>query len=572
MHFVLLTGKGVIPVKKTICLLLCVLLLASCLAGCGGRSAEAPAETAPAEETAALDITGRYALSDRGEAILTGDGLTGAADVSDNNRVFYEIFVGSFSDSNGDGVGDLRGIIQRMDYLNDGKPDSGLSLGVEGLWLTPIYQSPSYHKYDVEDFYAVDPAFGTMEDLEELAALCHERGVKLILDLPINHTSSDCKWFSQFKRAHRSGDTTDPCYDFYSWCRADARPAGRAFEPIGGCDDYYECNFWSEMPELNFDNPAVREEVLKIAKFYLDKGVDGFRFDAAKYVYFGDHTASVDFWLWYMQELRAVDPDLYAVAEVWDADAVTDVYYPALNCFDFTVSQTSGHIADAAKNGNVSRLTSYVQDYLKHVKALREDATIVPFIANHDTDRAAGYLTVSDGKMAMAANLYLLGPGSPFIYYGEEIGLKGSRGGSNTDANRRLAMLWGDGDTVKDPVGTSYERSKQLNGTVADQLGSGDSLYSRYKALLMIRRANPEIARGEYSSLNFPGSKLGGFTSTWEGSTVCVLHNATDEPITADLAAAGLNVSEIRAFIGQGAAVLDGTTLTLDAQTSVVLK
>ncbi len=559
--------------KKTICLLLCVLLLAPCLAGCGKKPAEsADTPAAPAENAPALDASGRYALSDGGEAVLTGEGLVGAADVDDNNRVFYEIFVGSFSDSDGDGAGDLRGIIRRMDYLNDGDPDSGLSLGVEGLWLTPVFASPSYHKYDVADFYAIDPAFGTMEDLEELAALCHERGVKLILDLPINHTSADNKWFSQFKAAHRKGDAADPYYDFYSWCRADERPAGRAFEPIGGCDDCYECNFWDQMPELNFDNPAVREEVLSIAKFYLDKGVDGFRFDAAKYVYFGENGESADFWVWYMDELRAVRPELYAVAEVWDADAVTDVYYPALNCFNFTVSQTSGYITEAAKNGNVSRLTSYVQAYLSRVRELRADATIVPFVANHDTDRAAGFLTVSDGKMAMAANLYLLGPGSPFIYYGEEIGMKGSRGGSNTDANRRLAMLWGDGDTVKDPTGSTYDASKQLNGTVADQLGDGDSLYNRYKALLMIRRANPEIARGDYTALSFPGSKLGGFSSTWQGGTVVVLHNATDEPITADLAAAGLSVSGIRAFIGQGVATLDGTTLTLDAQTSVVLK
>ena len=125
-----------------------------------------------------------------GEFRLTGSGLIPAADVTDNNRVFYEIFVGSFSDSNGDGVGDLRGILNRLDYLNDGDPDSGLSLGVEGIWLTPVFLSPSYHKYDVTDYYTVDPAFGTMGDLEVLIAACHERGVKHILDLPVNHTGS----------------------------------------------------------------------------------------------------------------------------------------------------------------------------------------------------------------------------------------------------------------------------------------------------------------------------------------------------------------------------------------------
>ena len=559
--------------KKWICLLLCTMMLALCLGGCGKPAAppaETPAESASEPEPA--ESAGEPEPEGGGEFVLRGEAYAPAADAGDNNRVFYEIFVGSFSDSDGDGTGDLRGIIRRMDYLNDGVPDSGLSLGVEGLWLTPIYPSPSYHKYDVIDFYDVDPAFGTLDDLRELAALCHERGVKLILDLPINHTSTQCAWFSQFKLAHRSGDTSDPYYDFYSWCKAGDQPAGRAFEAIVGCNDLYECNFWDQMPELNFENPSVREEVLNIAKFYLNLGVDGFRFDAAKYVYFGDHGRNADFWVWYMDELRAVKPDLYAVAEVWDADSITDLYYPALNCFDFTVSQVSGFIADAAKNGSVSRYTSYVESYLKQVKSLREDATIVPFVANHDTDRAAGFLPVSDGSMRVAANLYLLGPGSPFLYYGEEIGMKGSRGGANTDANRRLAMLWGDGDSVKDPEGSTYEISKQINGTVSDQIGDENSLYTHYKKLLLIRRANPEIARGDYSAVSVPGSKVGGFVSVWKDSAVCVLHNPAQSAVTVDLAALGLDFDSIAACIGAGEATLEGSTLSLGGQTSVVLR
>ena len=153
------------------------------------------------------DATGVYELRD-GEAVLRPEAVNTAVP-DDNARVFYEIFVGSFSDSDGDGTGDLRGIINRMDYLNDGDADSGRSLGVEGLWLTPIFTSPSYHKYDVTDYYAVDPAFGTMDDLRELIALCHERGVKLILDLPINHTGAKNDWFQAFCDAHRRADGED---------------------------------------------------------------------------------------------------------------------------------------------------------------------------------------------------------------------------------------------------------------------------------------------------------------------------------------------------------------------------
>ena len=548
--------------KRTVSLLLAVLLLCTAaLTGCG-------------QSAAPMDASGKYKLSKSGEAIINDDNLHADAQTDDNNRVFYEIFVGSFSDSDGDGTGDLRGIINRMDYLNDGDPNSGLSLGVEGLWLTPIFRSPSYHKYDVTDYYAIDPAFGTQADLEELIVLCHERNVKLILDLPLNHTGSRNEWFARFKAAHLHGNTKDEYYNFYSfYTQGQGSPGGNTYAPISGTQDYYECNFSGDMPELNFDEAAVRSAVLDVAKYYLDLGVDGFRFDAAKYIYFGDNTRSVGFWDWYLGELRRIKPDIYTVAEVWDSDGVTDIYYHATDCFNFSVSQSNGRIAEAAKNGNVDRYTSYVDSYIQRVEGIRDGAMYLPFVANHDTDRAAGFLPVSYGQMQVAANLYLLSPGSPFIYYGEELGMKGSRGGANTDANRRLAMLWGDEDTVKNPTGTTYDSSKQVENGVAVQKGDGDSLYSYYKKLLMIRKANPEIARGDYQALNIPDSKLGGFIASYEGSGVCVLHNATTEPITVDLAqVTDLPLKEICAAIGMGEAKLEGTSLTVDGQTSVVLR
>lgn len=533
------------------------------LTACGASKA------APAPEP---DKSGRYVLSADGEALTLDEGVTVERPAEDNARVFYEIFVGSFSDSDGDGTGDLRGVIDRMDYLNDGDPNSGKSLGIEGIWLTPIFLSPSYHKYDVTDYYTVDPKFGTTEDLQELAELCRERNVKLILDLPINHTGSRCQWFKDFCEARRKGDWESPYYDFYSCAGASSIPAGRTFRQINGSRFYYECNFSDDMPELNFDNPAVRQEVLNIARYYLDLGVSGFRFDAAKYVYLGDNGGSAEFWDWYMDQLRAYAPDIYTVAEVWDADSVIGCYEPSMNCFNFSVSQSGGLIAAAAKNGNVSGYVSYVEKYVRTLRESRADALYVPFITNHDQDRAAGFLTVSSGAMQMGANLYILGPGSPFLYYGEELGMKGSRGGANTDANRRLAMVWGDGDTVQDPAGSTYKTENQVKATAADQLGDGDSLLSYYKRLIRLRQANPEIARGEYRALSLQGSKAGGFVSTWEGSSVCVLHNTTDKEITVDLAkATELTFSQITA-IGLNDASLDGTVVTLGAQTSAVLR
>ena len=566
-----------------------LLAMSLCLGGCSGKKessgadttpAEKETETVPVETSSEMDKTGQYPLDPKtGEAVITGAEFKSAGPTEDNARVFYEIFVGSFSDSNGDGVGDLRGIINRMDYLNDGDPDSGESLGIEGIWLTPIFRSPTYHKYDATNFYEVDSSFGTMDDLKELIDLCHERNVKLILDLAINHTSTNNKWYVDFKNAHINGDVSSPYYDFYTW-GTQKYVAGHAFERIGDTDHYYECNFFSGMPELNFDNAAVREEVVNIAKFYLDLGVDGFRFDAAKYIYFGDDAASEEFWSWYVTELKKIKPDIYTVGEVWDSDYVTQLYYPALNCFNFTMAQSSGLIADAARMGNVNSLTNYTELYLNTVKGLRSDAMIVPFIANHDNDRAAGYLTVASGYAKVAANLLILGPGSPFIYYGEEIGIKGSRGSANTDADRRLAMLWGDGDTVKDPSEATYnKKNQQSNGTVASQKGDADSLYSYYKKLIMIRKANPEIARGEYKSLNLEGTNVGGFVATYEGSSCLVLHNTSGKAVTIDLADIGCGqFTKLAAFIGETSfedpvrTALDGTKLTIDPQTSVVLR
>ena len=550
--------------KRVFVLLLSALLLFAGF-GCQKQAAETPAPTeAPVEATAAPTVV-------NGEYVICDPLLTTEYKVTDNNRVFYEIFVGSFADSDGDGIGDLKGIINKFDYLNDGDPNSGRSLGIEGIWLSPIFKSPSYHKYDVTDYYTIDPKFGTQKDLDDLIALCHQRGVKIILDMVINHTAKDCAWFKAFTEAHKKNDTSDPYYDFYSYyTKGEKVPSGRAFAALSGTNIYYECNFYDGMPELNFDNPAVREEVLKISRYYLDRRIDGFRYDAAKYVYYGDHKSSVAYWQEYLTALRADYPGLYTVAEVWDGDGVTDLYYPALNCFNFTVSQVEGLLAETAKQGNAGEYARYVEKYLKSIADTNPDAMYLPFLTNHDMDRIAGALTVASGNMQMAANLYILGPGSPFLYYGEELGMRGSRGGSNTDANRRLAMLWGDGNPVKNPTGADYGTDKQIKDTVKEQKADEYSLYNYYKKLIMIRKSNPAIARGEYKSVSIEGSKVGGFTSTLDGATVLVLHNPSRGPQTIDLSAIG-DFTVLRAVVGLGAAELSGTTLSLDGQTSVVL-
>lgn len=492
--------------------------------------------------------------------------------ISDNYRVFYEIFTGSFSDSNGDGIGDLKGITNRLDYLNDGDINSGNSLGIQGIWLTPIFSSTSYHKYDVDDYYSIDKDFGTEEDLKELVNEAHKRNVLVILDLPLNHTSSQNPWFARFVNAHKNNDTENQFYDFYSWCKKSEKPSGRSFTTIQGtADEMYEANFNGGMPELNFDNEKVREELVNVAKYYLNLGVDGFRIDAAKYVYYGETDKNVEFYDWYVSKLKEEKSDVYLVGEVWSNDIETTKYFTSLNCFNFQMAQAEGYIKNATAQGNVNIYTSYVESYLDTIKEKNEDAMLIPFISNHDLDRSAGYLTLASRRMNIAANLYILCQGSPFIYYGEEIGMKGVRGGSNTDANRRLAMLWGDGDTVNDPVGTTYEKSKQSNGTVVDHLSNEDSLLNYYKKLIAFRNKYPSIARGEYESLNLKDTKVGGFKISYEGNEYILIHNTQGIEQTLDMTSiTGKTVKTID-FIGQGDASINDGKLNIGMQTSVFL-
>lgn len=497
--------------------------------------------------------------------------------IDDNYRTFYQIFVGSFSDSNRDGIGDIRGIIERFDYLNDGDINSGKSLGVQGIWLSPIFSSPSYHKYDATDYYKIDWRFGEEKDLKELIDLCHKRNVKIILDLAINHTSSQHEWFLEFKNARMNGDTENKYYDYYTCVTTAEKAGGIQYQKIAGVDAWFECNFSGNMPELNFDNPEVRQATLDIAKYYLDLGVDGFRFDAIKYIYYGDTAKSVEFWEWYMDELKRIKPDIYCVGECWSGESEILEYYGAMNCFNFAMAQAEGMVAAAARgNSNITKYTKYIESYQKKVLERDSDAMVMPFLSNHDMDRIAGAF-VTENNMRMAANLYLLCSGSPVIYYGEEIGMRGSRGSANTDANRRLAMLWGDDDLISDPTGSTYPSDKQIQSTVMEQIADEESMYNYYRRLIAIRHKYPAIARGEYKAADCGNKNLGGFFIEYGDESLALIHNTSmTETISYDLSTCtafdGVTLSTICDYIGQGEATLNGTVLTIGPQTSVIVE
>ena len=523
-----------------------------------------------------LSLTTLTSCDELLETLLGGKSDPMIDPIDDNYRTYYQIFVGSFADANQDGFGDIRGIINNFDYLNDGDINSGNDLGVQGIWLSPIFTSPTYHKYDAKDYYKLDWRFGEEKDLVELINLCHSRNVQLILDLAINHTSNQHEWFKEFQQARMNGDTTNKYYDYYACTTTAGKVNGRTYQKIALVDCWYECNFSGDMPELNYDNPEVREEMLNVAKYYLDLGVDGFRFDAVKYIYYGDTNKSVAFWDWYMGELRRYKPDIYAVGECWSGDNEVIKYYNAFNCFNFTTAGGANKIAQTAKGiDSVYSYAAYLENYQNMIEAKNPDGMVSLFLSNHDQDRIANAF-LNENYVKMAANLYLLAPGSPVIYYGEEIGMRGSRGAELTDANRRLAMLWGNDYTPRNPVGSTYSEDKQIKTTVADQLADSNSVRNHYSRLIAIRHKYPAIARGNYTAISCGNVKLGGFVVEYNGEYLVIIHNTSTSELTYDLtrldAISGKGIDTVADYIGTGRAYLNGNIITVPAQTTVILK
>ena len=328
------------------------------------------------------------------------------------------------------------------------------------------------------------------------------------------------------------------------------------------------------MPELNYDNQNVRNEMLNVAKYWMDLGVDGFRFDAVKYIYYEDHTKSASFYKWYTDELRKINPDIYLIGECWDSESNMLKYYNSMSCFNFSMAG-NGTIASAAKGtGPISTFTGNIESLQNKIKNINSNGMISSFLSNHDQDRSAGYIP-SDNQKKMAASLYLLTPGTPVIYYGEEIGLKGS-GDSVEDANRRLPMKWGDDWTCRVPNGATYSIDLWSN-TVWDQQRDEDSLMMHYAKVLNVRHTYPEIARGTYKAIYGGKSTFGGFFVTYQGSNLIILHNTSaTETVTVNLKTlthlSGYSAFELCEILGVSDASISGTTLTLGPQTTVIIK
>ncbi|KOR76815.1 alpha-amylase family glycosyl hydrolase [Paenibacillus solani] len=495
--------------------------------------------------------------------------------------VYYEIFVRSFYDSDGDGIGDLQGVIEKLDYLNDGDPNTTDDLGVTGIWLMPINPSPSYHGYDVTDYRSIHPDYGTLDDFKRLLAEADKRGIKIIMDLVVNHTSTEHDWFKQ-----AASDKASATRDWYIWAEdqgktpsgVSAAGSGSPWHELNGA--HYMGTFWGGMPDLNFDNPKVREEMKDIGKFWLELGVDGFRIDAAKHIYEdlmsdkGEETTAKNTAWW--QEFRAsmneVNPDAYIVGEIWDNSAA--VIAPYLNnAFDSGFNFSLGEsIIGAAMNEKDNNLAFTLErTYGLYSQVSGGKFTDAAFLTNHDMNRVMSQLKDDGNHAKMAAGILLTMPGNPFIYYGEEIGMKGAK----PDEQIREPMIWSNtgnekGQTTWEPL--KHNRGDQVLG-VEQQTDDEDSLLSRYRTLIRWRNEMPALNRGTIKSYSSGNQQVMAYIRHTNDSSTLVVHNLSGTEQTVDLAAKnGSAEFHTLSKTTDNHAALNGSSLKLPPYTTVILE
>lgn len=427
-----------------------------------------------------------------------------------NGAVFYEVFVRSFADANdgplaGDGIGDFRGLAQRLDHLNDGDPAGGKDLGVTALWLMPIHPSPSYHGYDATDYTGVNPRLGTMDDFKDMLAACKARGVRVIIDLVLNHHSREHPWFKG------AADPASPRHDWYLWAETapDYRgPWGQRVwhsarrSPAGELGPaFYYGIFGGDMPDLNYRSAAVTAAMKDVAAFWLrDVGIDGFRLDAIRHLFENgpaqENVPETYAWLAdYSAFCHGLRPDCFLVGEVW-SDARTSASYvgPCMeSTFDF---QLADALVRAAKSGDAGALTRAV----RACAAAYPPGSASTFLTNHDQPRVATHLAGVPGGPALAASLLLTLPGTPFLYYGEEIGMTGDK----PDPRIRTPMRWTEGPGAGFTTGTPWQA---LSGdgpgvSVAAQIDDPRSLLSLYRRLIHLRQTHPALRGGAMELLD----------------------------------------------------------------------
>lgn len=577
--------------KKYLSGIVMAVVIAAQLSACGGTKNSDLQETGTASALEQEDSGAAGSISGEGQT-ETGsadpDGEEAGAEsadviqydyeqeiniIDDNYRNYYEIFVYSFYDSDGDGIGDLNGVTQKLDYIKD--------MGFNGIWLMPIMQSTTYHKYDVVDYYSIDQEYGTMEDFQKLVEECHKKGIRLVIDFVINHSSSENQWFvdaCEYLKALPDGQEPDlaecPYVDYYHFAK---EQVNADYYQIDGSSWYYEGVFWSEMPDLNLASAALRTELEDISRFWIDMGVDGFRMDATMHFEENDTAFNTEVLNWLYSFCTGLNPDFYMVSEVWAAESMIADYYASgtPSMFNFDAADAEGKLIRAAR-GNykaanfVESMVGYQTDYA----ARNPDYIDAPFITNHDMGRVANALMKDANNMKMACGLLMTMNGNPFVYYGEEIGMSSS---GKKDENKRLPMIWSHSDMTgmtNGPMDADKDIAFAFAG-VEQQLNDPYSILNYYKRAVRLRNENPEIARGQIAIVeSLTEGDQAAITKTYEDSTVGIVYNTSDETLTVGLKDTVLADMGIRGYLTVNGEIveLSDDVLSMPAKSVCILK
>ena len=442
-----------------------------------------------------------------------------------NDAVFYEIFVRSFYDSNADGVGDLQGIIQKLDYLNDGNPNTDTDLGVTALWLMPIFPSPSYHGYDVTDYRNIDEEYGTMNDFKALITAAHASGIKIVIDFVGNHTSDQHPWFT-------ASASNESKRDWYLWNSNKPSYNGPWGQEVWHerNNSYYYGVFWGGMPDLNYTNQEVTNEIKNTLRFWKEEvGVDGFRIDAVKHwIENGDQQENTAATLAWWRDLyvfrKSLDPGLMMVGEAWTSTQNIAPYSDKRldYCFEFDLSYA---LIDGINNQTNSGLKSKMSEII----STYEPNQYGTFLTNHDQDRSFYRFGMDERKAKLAARILLSLPGVPYIYYGEEVGMLGQK----PDEDIRRPMQW----TSSANAGFSSTQpwhplnNNYANYNVANQQLESESIWSQYQIWIKQRTLNIALRSGNYDFIESNNSRMFSYlrADSESNTAFAVIHNLSSQ-------------------------------------------
>lgn len=458
--------------------------------------------------------------------------------------VFYEIFVRSFADSNGDGIGDLNGITAKLDYLNQ--------IGISGIWLTPIHPSPSYHGYDVEDYLSVKPEYGTMNDFEELVKKAKSLNIKIILDLVINHTSKTHPWFidaiSSQESRYRDYYLISPSDLVSSNISSVKIPMTQSYissqwhNISQGTSGYKYLGMFSDwMPDLNFGSidtcevSAPFKEMVEISKFWIAKGVSGFRLDAVKHIYQNEISEENPLFLKkFFDSIKKERNDIYVVGENLSGDyREVSPYYtglPALFNFDAWYK-----LIYAIENSHAKWYPKDIVEMEASFRSYRNDAINVTKLSNHDEDRTLSRLGGDISKAKIAAAILLTISGSPYIYYGEEIGMLGMKNGG--DENVREPFLWSSiqSDNYRTKWRNPLFSTESSVRPLELQRNDKNSIFRVYEKFLKLRNTYQSLAYGEMrypSNLDSYDKNFMVFFREYSGEKLMIIHNVSSNTST----------------------------------------